>query len=187
MTGQAMAGESTSTWADGFGTWHARVPAGPMQKAVAWEAIVAEHAQRDNRTFDAQRHARAYMAVVEVPTGTACAVACQEGTAVYRESWPSDDDAEEAPHEYRTQMCGSEWFSADGDEAQEVRLWDGDTCVAMVRYAEEDPDSRGTYRIAEHRFPGITGVPGEQWEGWQDWRDALEFASATERTEWDRD
>lgn len=182
-----MSEDNVRTWANGFGTWHARVPIGPVQKHAAWGAIVAEHTQRDNRTFDAQRHARACMTVVEVPTGPGCAVDAEEGTVVYRESWPSDEDAEERQHAYRTQLCGGEWFSADGDEAEEIWLWDGDTCIAVVRYVEEDPDARGTYTITEHNFPGITGVPAGQWEGWPDWRDALEFASATERAEWDKD
>jgi hypothetical protein len=93
----------------------------------------------------------------------------------------------EFEHSYRTQLCGDQWFSADGDEAGEVRLWDGDTVLAVVVYVSADPHARGTYTITEHNLGTGRELTKAEADGWRDWRAALEFAAGTDREEWDLD
>lgn len=95
-------------------------------------------------------------------------------------------------HSYRTQLCGATWWTAGGigedtliSDADEVRLWDDDVPLAVVMYVPvpDDPHARGTYTITDHDMPA--GSFEGHLEGWRDWRAALEFATGTDRKEWD--
>lgn len=102
----------------------------------------------------------------------------------------------EFEHNYHIQFCGEQWFSAgmnDGvavpvDEAAEVRLWDGDTVLAVVKF--ENPTvlyTRGTYTIESHNLGPSRELTKDEAIGWRDWRAALEYASNTTRRDWDKE
>jgi hypothetical protein len=73
------------------------------------------------------------------------------------------------------QFCGDEWFSADGDEADEIRLWDDDTPVAVVVYVPvpDEPNVRGTYTITN----AGTDLPDDMCIGWRSWQGAMMCAA----------
>jgi hypothetical protein len=94
----------------------------------------------------------------------------------------------ESWYSYHTQMCGDEWWSADGDEAEKIQMWEDDTCLAVVVYTPvpDEPNTRGTYTITEHDMrPGR--YTSEDLTGWHNWQAALEFATGTDRKDWDKD
>lgn len=69
-----------TTWADGFGVWHASVPLGNGDEAnIAKAAILAELAQRGDARFAAE-HMH-----VEAEHVT------NHGTVVFRETWDPDE------------------------------------------------------------------------------------------------
>lgn len=80
------------------------------------------------------------------------------------------------------QYVGDRWFTVNGEQAEEIRLWDDDYVLSSVIFEPgETLPSAGTYRIEEHAEGHFED---EDMAGWKDWRDALEFASGIERKEW---
>lgn len=72
-----MTAATITTWANGYGTWYARVPAGDQAERVARKAIRKELAERG-----------------EIGSGvrlrvTRVLIAGKLGTVVYRETWPT--------------------------------------------------------------------------------------------------
>lgn len=70
-----------TTWADGYGVWHASVPVSDDSESVAWDAIFLELAERANET--SVTFAAKYMTVTSEHI-------TNHGTRVYRETWPDD-------------------------------------------------------------------------------------------------
>jgi hypothetical protein len=97
---------------------------------------------------------------------------------LYAGEWdagPDDDEQEENGRELHIQFCGDEWYSADGPEAAEIRLWDGDDAIAVVIYNDHgQPSTRGTYTI-EHAA-GDLKTEAEA-AGWRDWHAAIIHAA----------
>ena len=92
--------------------------------------------------------------------------------------------------QYTTQMSGDKWWIAGGigedmliECADTITLWNYDYPEVTVTYSAPDKHTRGTYAITAHEIPEDR-FTADDLTGWRDWRDAIEFASGTNRDEW---
>lgn len=85
-----------TTWADGYGTWHASVPLDTDSERRAREAILDQIRVRGDATFAAE-----HMIVTRERI-------TNHGTAVYRETWPDDLEYRVLPR-----PVGLNWHGSD--------------------------------------------------------------------------
>lgn len=72
-------GDTASTWANGFGVWHSRVPVGPSAAHIARAAIRKELTERGEI-------GPGPLYLKRVPTGPGEVIDAVPGTVVYREA-----------------------------------------------------------------------------------------------------